>query len=211
MTMFNKPVVVSVSTFPPALWFAYLLNTTEFRVEACENFQKQSFRNRYELYTANGAKALVVPIIHDKSKEKNIRNIQIDNKQNWNKIHLRTLVSAYRNAPFFEYYFDYFERFFNERHTLLFDFNLSIINTCAELLKADTEISLTDSFVAEYSLDTIDVRYKLHPKKDLTVNINDEYRQVFSERHGFMPNLSIIDVVFNLGPDSREYLMGLLK
>ncbi len=177
--------------FGPVLWYEQIARATEpVYIEAHENFQKQTLRTRCKIATANGVQTLTVPV----SGSGSIKDIKISDHNNWRHLHWQALASAYGSSPFFKYYADDIAPFFEKKWEFLFDYNLEIAHKMCELLDIRTEIRLTD----EYKGCTFDLRVKADCKP---------YYQVFQSRHGFLPDLSILDLLFNMGPEAILYLM----
>lgn len=188
-------------------------------IEQHENFQKQTYRNRCIIATANGTQALTVPVIHQliptpdlsaKSSAPPITSLLISDHGNWRHLHWNALCSAYGDSPFFEFYADDIQPFFFERRwETLFEFNLDIIHTLCELLDIHPNLQLTDSYMDDtVNPHIIDYRSRInpkHPAEDPDFQPRP-YWQVFQQRHGFLPNLSILDLLFNTGPEAIFYL-----
>ena len=207
----TKPtnVILSIAAFPPAVWFAYYLQSENCLIEKHEHFQKQSYRNRYIIATANGKNQLSIPVKHDNQKDRRIADIEISVHDHWQRLHWRSLITAYNNAPYFEYYEPYLKPLFKQAYApRLFDFNMTALDVCLKLMKIKRMPLFTAGFLTEYDKNVDDLRYIIHPKKTIAYAL-PEYRQVFTERQGFLPDLSILDVLFNLGPESVDYLMSI--
>lgn len=193
-------VVVPVCYFAPVGIYAAMFQSEEFVFEKEENFIKQTFRSRCEIYGANGKQLLSVPV-EKRGNHIPIHEVKITYKEDWQKIHWRSIVSAYRNSPYFEYYAHEFQSFFETKTELLFDLNISLHQVIMKLLKADSNINFTEKYVSDYGTFVLDLR-----KCDVVLPTVFQYNQVFEERHGFIPNLSILDLLFNAGPDSLKIL-----
>ena len=188
-------MILSTTFFGPVSWYEQIARSEEpIFIEAHENFQKQTVRTRCRIATANGVQTLSVPVNGSGS----IRDIHISDHNNWRHLHWQALASAYGSSPFFEYYADDIAPFFEKKWDSLFDYNLEITCKMCELLDLRKEIQLTDS----YQGSAIDLQQKADSKP---------YYQVFQSRHGFLPDLSILDLLFNMGPESVLYLYGLGK
>jgi hypothetical protein len=174
--------------------------------EACDNFQKQTYRNRCYICTDQGRHMLNIPIKHLKGKQdhQKYHEIEMDNSFNWQKQHWRTLETAYRTSPFFEFYEDDLKPLFEEAKGSLFDFNLKTIKTIADCLGIETPTKKTTMYELSPS-NNADVRFLAESKKKLNIEMV-EYSQVFEERHGFIGNLSILDLLFNEGTNALAYL-----
>lgn len=203
----SNQVILSTAYLPPLQYFSKLVKYNTILIEAHENFIKQTYRNRCNIYGANGMLALTVPVKKIDTKT-NIKDLIIDYDTNWRKLHWKSIESAYRSSPFFEFYADYFQPFYDKKYQFLIDFNHDLIETIADQLEIDLNIKYTDEYIHHENIDFDDFREKIHPKKKIKdpAIIQNEYFQVFSEKHGFIPNLSIIDLLFNTGPEALNYL-----
>ena len=200
--------ILSTAYLPPISWFKIMLNAKEPIIEQHENFIKQTYRNRCNILAANGVISLSIPVIKASGKKTKITDVQIDYVMDWQKQHLKSIESAYRNSPFYEYLIDDLTPYYEKKHKFLFDFNFQIINTILEILEKKKEIKFTDDFV-EPSKNSLDFRNQIKPKKQadkITQLADKKYYQVFNEKHLFQPDLSIIDLLFNLGSESCGYL-----
>lgn len=195
----NKRKAISpISFFGPILKYA-ILKKCETEIEVHENYQKRSMRNRMQILGANGALNLSVPLEKGKN-QKSIKDVKISYDEHWSRSHIMTLKSAYGNAPYFEYYFDKIESILNSKHTFLFDLCQSTMDFCTKTIGLKT-CSFTNSY-RPFNNNTIDLRT---PQKNLSFSIPD-YFQVFEEKFGYIENLSILDAIFNLGPETSLIL-----
>jgi len=206
----HSGILLSTAYFASIQYFSKLAIYPEVYIEQHENFIKQTFRNRTVILGANGPISLIVPVEKGRLQKIRIKDLRIAYDEEWQRNHWRTIFSAYNSSPFFEYYADEIEPFFLRKHHFLFDFNQNITQTLIELLDIQTELKLTDDFekIAENCLN---FREQIIPKthriaKDSNY-ILQPYTQVFSEKFGFVPDLSILDLLFNEGPSSHEVLM----
>lgn len=171
-------------------------------LEACEHYQKQSYRNRCCISGANGIQSLVIPMTGG-AERRPVTQVEIDYSMPWQKIHLRSIESAYRTSAFYEFYADDFQEFYLHKPRLLFDWNLDLLKWALQALRLPAEVSLTKVYEKTPS-QAIDLRQGIHPKA--RYNLPDKnfsplpYQQVFIERSGFLANLSVIDLIFNEGP-----------
>ena len=206
--MLNKPLILSTAYLPPLEYWAVIMQHSELVIEAHENYQKQSYRNRCRILGPNGVQDLNIPIAKSGDKKTPIVEVQIYDDDLWQKIHWKSIETAYNSSPFFLYYADFFKDLYHRKQKGLFDFNKGIIESVMEILELDKKISFTESYIKDYH-DAIDLRNAIHPKKNTKFQEQCKttpYIQVFSERHGFMPNLSILDLIFNMGPEAEGYL-----
>lgn len=195
-------MILNTTYFGPISWYRHLACTKEpVYLEACENFIKQTDRTRCRIMTANGIQMLSVPVtMPDKNLSQNsgnIRHIRISDHNNWRHLHWQALCSAYGNSPFFEFYADDIRPFFEHKWEHLFIYNKEITLKMCELLDINPVIKDTQSYSGRQDETMIrdDMEIPLRP-----------YYQVFRARHGFVPDLSILDLLFNMGPESVLYL-----
>ena len=193
----------STAYFPPVAYVAALSRYDEVLVDAKETFPKQTYRNRMEIVTAGGVRTLTVPVIranHSRTEE-----VAIDYKERWNVVHLRTLTAAYAASPYFLYYKDDIEALLMLRYDRLLDLNQAITDWILEKTKVDCRMAYTDDYyrVAE----GMDYRNLFSPKHPLPADGFKPYYQVFADRMAFVPNMSVLDVLMNLGPEAKDYLM----
>ena len=191
--------LLPISYLGPVAYYSAILQSEEIFIETKEHFIKQSFRNRCTIMGANGSQTLTIPKERKSSDKTLISDISISNQDNWQKSHWQSIVSAYNSAPFFEYYKDEILPFYNTKHSTLFDFNLKLSKTILELMQVEKKINFTSEFQKEFN--GLDFRSSKFILKN-----QEEYQQVFCEKYSFIPNLSILDVLFNLGPETTSYL-----
>ncbi len=186
-------------------FYSCLLKADQVSIDVHENYVKQSYRNRCEIYGANGKLALIIPIT--RSSNTPMKEVKIDYGQNWQKIHWKSLESSYRSSPYFEFYEDKFIHLYEQKNIhYLVDFNMELLNIFLKLLDLEIELSYTDSYEKEIK-NKLDLRSLIHPKMGTSQYYNEnKYIQVFEEKMGFIPNLSIYDLVFNEGPAAVNIL-----
>ena len=185
----------------PVPLYVQLYSADTLVVDDVSPFVKQTFRNRAVVAAENGAQPLTVPVVHDGAKVA-MRDIRISEHGNWRHQHWNALVSAYRKSPFFEYYADDFAHFYEERDGFLMDFNLRLHGVVCELLGLEKNVKfLSDEAVCGSG--RLDMRHIAEPKAlaALGVGMSQSYYQVFAQRNGFIPSLSIVDLLFNTGPE----------
>lgn len=200
--------LIHPSYFPSIATFAVLAQK-EIVWEAHDNFQKQTYRNRCYICTDQGKHMLNIPIKHVGGNEgrQKYRVVQLDHSANWLKQHWRTLETAYRTSPFFEYYEDDLKPLFETQAESLFEFNLSTIQVVSDCLGIEFPSKQTSKFEISPS-EFQDLRFLVNAKKPISRRF-PEYTQVFGERHGFLSNLSILDLLFNEGTSAASYLQTL--
>ena len=194
----------------PVPLYTRLYSADGLIIDGCSPFVKQTFRSRAIIATEGGTQSLNIPVVHDGGRTA-MRDVRISEHGNWRRQHWNALVSAYRNSPFFEYYADDFAHFYEERDGFLMDFNLRLHNVVCELLGLDREIRVltTEDALKEATDAAGDLRSIAEPKvlAELT-ETPQRYYQVFVQRNGFIPNLSIVDLLFNMGPEGLITLRG---
>lgn len=175
--------------------------------EINEFYIKQTYRNRCKILTANGIMDLSIPVEKPNGAKTLVKDIRIANCENWQTLHWRAMESAYSNSPFFEYYKDDFLPFFTEKYNFIFDFNLKLLQKIFELLEIDLPaFSFTEKyFETSENERSFDFRNVFNPKKENQPPY-PAYYQIFTEKFGFIPNLSIIDLLFNMGNEAEKYL-----
>ena len=227
---------------PPVSWFAAIaeemeglsnrrdgdssleLSPSVVYIEACENFQKQSYRNRCKFYAADGVQALSYPVVHEGGTHKlPISEIRIDWSTPWLQQHERAIISAYRTSAYFEYYQDELFETMESRPEKLFDLNMALIRFFIEKTGLAVDLRTTEEFSKDGIIQSLDgsslrcedLREKIHPKRPNTIlkdlKLEKPYFQVFSRKHGFQSDLSIMDLLFNEGPDSILYLKSICR
>ncbi len=192
--------------FGPISYFAELFRAKNYKLEAHENFPKQTYRNRCYIQGANGKLRLAIPTKHNGARI--LKDIQVSDDYNWQKEHYKSLVSAYKSSPYFEFYEDDLLPIFESNEKYLLDLNLKTIEFIASKLKLDLKFDLTESY--ETVSEELDFRNRFNAKEEPSGNF-PEYFQVFDEKFEFMPDLSILDLLFNEGPKSKDYLVNLTQ
>ena len=163
-----SPIFAPCYLAPVSYWMEVVKNPCVI-IDQYEHFEKQSYRNRCIIYGANGSQALIIPIEHGKGEHQQMREVKISINEDWQRLHLRSLQSAYRCSPFFEFYEDAFTPFYEKKWVYLMEYNIGLMELVAKLLKIDLQISLTDSYKKEYDSATYtDFRSLIHPKKTST-------------------------------------------
>ena len=186
-------------------YYSVLVKSSQVYIDGFENFRKQSYRNRCVISSPNGPLKLIIPII--RISKNIVKDVKIDNYQNWRKIHWKSLESSYRSSPYFEFYEDEFKPIYSERKTkYLLDFNQQINLVLLRCLNLDTEIIFSDSYI-EKEGKINDFRDIIHPSSKPTETVKKiKYSQVFQESQDFIYNLSVYYLLFNQGPLARQFL-----
>ena len=199
-----KQLLLSTTYFGPIQWYQKLYRAESVQIERWESFQKQTYRNRCIIATTNGPQALTVPI-ERKFTVNYIKDIRISDHGNWRHLHWNALQSAYGESPFFDYYQDDIRPFFEQRWDYLFDFNEAIREKMCELIDIQPKVDYSKEFTVNYMKDYRMVIRPKNPEPDPDFTPK-RYYQVYEQKHGFLPNLSILDLLFNMGPESIFYL-----
>ncbi len=185
--------------------YVAIAQSGEVVFEDHDNYQKQTYRNRTYIYGANGKLLLTIPVKHlGKNNRQLYRDIRIENDFPWQQTHWRSIETAYRTSPFFEYYEDEFAHLFKKKKTFLLDFNYECIEIILECLQLDRNYTKTNTYIKDAVVHR-DMRYLVNARKEKSVLL-EKYIQVFSEKHGFIQNLSILDLLFNEGTNALTYL-----
>lgn len=212
MNMPDKTLLIDLHYFPSLEYFTALFRYDSIVFEVEEHFEKQSYRNRCHILSANKKEKLSLPVIGGRKKIKT-KDITIDHTQRWQKDHWRAIQSAYGRAPFFEFFAHYFEPLFQKREKYLVDFNVEILTICLQLLQTKINFSLSESYEKAPEQDQYDdLRSLIHPKRHYSENNLYEpiaYPQVFGSN--FVPNLSIIDLLFCEGPNAKNVVTKSFK
>lgn len=203
----KKTVLIDLHYLPCTQFFSAVLGADEIRLESNEYYVKQSYRNRCYLLGANKVEMLIVPVV-DGNKKILIKDIKIDYQQRWYDIHWRTMKAAYGKSPFFEYFADYFQQTLQKKPAFLWDLNFELLTICLKLLQVNKTISLTENYDEDIDSSIYDLRGLITPKKAPETHIPFNpvaYQQNFGNE--FVPNLSVIDLLFCRGNQS----LGILK
>lgn len=205
----HKSVLLSMPYFGPIAWYAALLGSETVYLESAENFQKQSFRNRTYIVDPNRVLPLIIPVVHQPGgTRQKYADVAISYASNWQKDHWKALEASYRSSPYFEYYEDFFRPLYTKHAPpKLLEFNRSAHELCIRLLDIDDHSVWTDTYRADFA--GSDLREMIHPKKKFISTPLPSYQQVFSPEESINPNVSILDLLFNKGPQAREYLLSI--
>ena len=187
---------------PSIEYVSLFLKTEDASIELFETYQKQSCRTRTNVMTANGIQTLTIPVIKTNGNHTLTKDIEISYKESWQQVHLRCLESAYRKSAYFDYYFPYFEKIYRQKFKTLVELNDFCLKTILKIMKVKKDYSFTTDF--ERIADENDYRISL--SKGTNKIEMKPYYQVFADRHGFISNLSIVDLLFNEGPNSIHNL-----
>lgn len=193
-------------TYFPNILSMSLVVSENVQWEVWDNYQKQTYRNRCLICTDQGVHRLTVPIKHVGGEEGRqlYRDVRVDHSMPWQRQHWRGIKTAYRTSPFFEFYEDDLAHLFEKRYAHLLDMNFEIIEVLAGLIGYEMSLDRTEKYIPEID-NAMDARFLVRAKDILSFK-NEPYQQVFSERHGFIPNVSVLDLLFALGPETLAYL-----
>ncbi len=202
--------LLQTTYFGPVQWYQKLHRYDCCYIEQHDSYQKQTYRNRCVIATANGPQALTVPVEHEacnKQEASKTKDLRISDHNQWRRVHWNALQSAYSESPFFDYYVDDIHPFFEKKYTFLLDFNEAIRQTVCALIDIHPNVVYSSAFMVQgpASKDFRDVIHAKHPQHDDDFTPKP-YWQVFQHRYGFQPNLSVLDLLFCMGPESIFYL-----
>ena len=202
-------ILIHPNYFPNIYQFTQIIKANNILFEVSDNYQKQTFRNRTYIYGANGKLGLFIPVIHTHKNRELFKDVKISYESNWIDLHLKSLQSAYRSSPYFEYFEDDFIKLYSEKEKFLVDFNIKCIKLISNLLDLDLDYKISSEYV-EKTNDIIDLRDLSNARKQKTIE-TPKYIQVFESKHGYLNNLSIIDLIFSEGPNSVSLIKNIQR
>ena len=197
-------IILHPTYFPSIASFVSIAKANNLTFEVCDNYQKQTYRNRIFIYGANGKIPLTVPVIYSQKNRQLYKDINISEDTNWQDLHWKSIQSAYSSSPFFEFYQDDFQPLFCKKYQYLLDFNFKCLEIVYDSLELPFEFETTKVYQPTIT-DLLDYRFLVENRKELEQPFKP-YVQVFDDKHGFIPNLSILDLIFNEGPNAMMYL-----
>jgi len=197
-------ILVSTAYLPPIEYFSLISGADEVIIEREENYVKQSYRNRCYVLSSHGRQPLSVPVYLGSQHKTPVKDIRIDYSKRWQQVHLRTMIASYNSSPYFEYYFEALEKVISVKNVFLLDLNTELTKIVSEILKINTKISYSTIFVPPGETEN-DFRYNISPKIESQFSIK-KYSQVFNNGRDFVSELSILDLIFNMGPEAVNYL-----
>ncbi len=206
----NKSVLLPTAYLPPLEYFVVLCHHETGYVELHETWVRQSWRNRCRIISANGPLNLVLPVSRPNGNHTKTKDVLVSHHEDWQKQHWQSIRSAYGNAPFYFFYKELLEPFYRAKpEKYLWEFNDKLLKSILNEIQLPVKLDFTKGFRKDPGTMT-DLRTELTPKshrrKKMLVNNWKSYYQIFEDRHGFIPNLSIIDLLFHVGPDALSYL-----
>lgn len=202
--------LLSTCYMPSVAYMALLAGSgNSVTIERMETYHRQTMRNRCMIATANGIKILSVPVVCPQGNHTKTGEVKIDYSERWQTIHWRTLQAAYNASPYFIYYQDSIEKLLTKRHDWLVDLNYALTEQLAKLLKISCSMIFSDSYVSPDEAEG-DLRDAIDKHGKCTLFQFPQYHQVFGDRHGFAANLSVLDLLFNLGPEAKDYIKMLV-
>ena len=193
-------ILIHPNYFPNIHQFTQIIKANNILFEVSDNYQKQTFRNRTYVYGANGKLGLFIPVIHSHKNRELFKDVKISYESNWMVLHLKSLQSAYRSSPYFEYFEDDFIKLYSKKEKFLAEFNIKCIKLISNLLDLNLDFKISNEYV-EKTNDIIDLRDLSNARKEKKIE-TPKYIQVFESKHGYINNLSIIDLIFSEGPNS---------
>lgn len=199
--------LLSTAYLPPVHYFTKLFAYPQVMIEQMDHYVKQTYRNRCVIAAPDGPLALTIPTVKPDTEKCPLRDIRISDHGNWRHLHWNALCSAYNHTPYFEYYRDDFAPFYEQKpFTFLVDYNEALVALVCSLIDLTPQLSRTTTYLPPSPTGIDDFRELIHPKRPATEVDSTfhpvPYYQVFQERLGFLPNLSIVDLLFNMGPES---------
>lgn len=201
-------VLLSTAYLAPVSYYVLLARAGKVVIEQHENYQKQSYRNRCLIAAANGPMVLSIPVKKTLPGKNSIRDIQLSGHGNWQHMHWNSLVSAYASSPYFAFYRDDIRPFYEKKYKYLFDFNEALREEICALLHLEPRLEYSKSYTTGPETEILDYRELIHPKKQRPEELlPGPYVQVFDRKFGFLPDLSVLDLLFNTGPEACLFLM----
>jgi hypothetical protein len=197
-------ILISTAYLPPVEYFSLLLYADEILIEREENYLKQSYRNRCYILSPHGPQILSVPVYLGSMHKTPVKDIRIDYSKRWQQVHIGALTASYNSSPYFQFYFENIERVISKNYEFLIELNTELTTVVMNMLKMKVNLTYTTCFQPEGSIKN-DYRYNISPKKPSRFTVR-EYIQVFNNNTGFVQPLSILDLIFNVGPGAVNYL-----
>ncbi|WP_406826737.1 WbqC family protein [Pedobacter sp. KACC 23697] len=202
----QNTAILPLFYLPPVGYFSLLQKLgDDFLIEKHEHLAKQTYRNRASIYSPNGKLDITVPVVKGAKTHTKMKDVRISYDFNWQRLHWLSLESCYRSSAYFEFYEDELARFYTNKFEFLFDYNLELLEWLNKKLKLNKRFEVTGEYFDDIQAE-LDFRSAMNPKKPEDMVNNKPYYQVFEDKHQFLTNLSIVDLLFNQGPQARLYL-----
>lgn len=206
MTVSIKRILLPIAYFPPVEYFVFLAKAEDVYLEVQETYTKQTYRNRCKIYTANGVLSLSIPVTRIAGHKTKTKDILINYNQQWQQNHWRAIETSYNTSPYFLFFKEELKPFFFKRYNQLQLHNIELLKLLAKFIGLSINFCITNAYHKTVK-NTIDLRNHFNPKRENESFIPAKYFQVFSNQHGFIPNLSILDLLFNEGPNTLNLLV----
>lgn len=200
-----KNILIESQYMGSCSYWKLLLDADSIVIDKYEHFVKRSFRNRAHILGANGLLRLSIPLESGKHQHAAMKDVRISYNQDWQNLHWHSLTSCYRRSPFFEFYEDTFKKFYENKFEFLIEYNTELLKTIATLLKTEINFSCTEKYLKTEDFDGTDFRSFILPSTENVIEFSS-YPQVFSDRFDFIKDLSVLDLLFNTGTRSKDYL-----
>ncbi|WP_353140175.1 WbqC family protein [Pseudopedobacter sp.] len=200
----ENSVIFPLFYLPPIEFYKQLIDNKDINIilEKHEHFPKQTYRNRASIYGPNGKLNLIVPVVKGAKVHTPVKDVKISYDEDWQRLHWLSMQTSYRSSAYFEFYEDDYAPFYEKKYTFLYDYNLELFEMLKKQLKLKVDYTFSELYEKVYGLD---FRENIHPKKESTY-LPVQYYQVFEDKYNFMPNLSIVDLLFNQGPQALKYI-----
>ena len=202
---YKQTTILSSLYLAPVEYYSYLFRSEFIVIEINDNYQKQSYRNRCALAGANGPLSISIPIVKPDKDNSKMKDIRIADHGNWRHLHWNAILSAYNSTPYFQYFEDDFRPFYERKIEFIHDFNEELRQLICRFIGINKDVRYTETYINEEIEGYIDLREKIHPKKESDFK-TEPYYQIFASKYGFINNLSILDLLFNMGNEARLYL-----
>jgi len=199
-------ILIEIQSFPSIIWYKNSFKSRYTNLLSCDAYKKMSFRNRYLIAGSNGLISLSIPVEQGRNQKTAMKDVRISYRQNWQKIHRISVLSCYNKSPFLDYYRDGLEKFYSGKWNFLFDWNMEIILWLNQVLGYQGEVRVWETISEVEKQSMTDFRDQFLPKHYMRADTKVVYPQVFEDRTGFQPNLSVIDLLFNTGPGAKSLL-----